>query len=272
MARQHVANDDPDQRWGTTVSDPATVEVECDTGSTTAPDPRTEWWAAPGEEVEDVGVKGGILERPLLPLNLFMSVMGVGPPSYHPESKTYRIRWLSPSGVATLTAAVAVIMLTVVAALGLVWHLLAGGEDQDSRPVRSLKTIGVLIVGGYQINALVQVLNTAVAAPRHAQLLTAWTSLAAQHHIDPTQGLRLKCLVNVAFMTAFIVAMLTSASLGQPRFVAHVLEGLAERLYLVPRDMLDDSSSSIAKVRKQISLFFLNSSLHKRASKHPTRA
>lgn len=252
MARQHVSNDDPDQRWGTTVSDPASVEAECDTGSTTAPaDPRTEWWAAPGEEVEDVGVKGGILERPLLPLNLFMSVMGVGPPSYHPESKTYRMRWLSPSGVATLTAAAAVIVLTVVAALGLVWHLLAGGEDQDSRPVRSLKTIGVLIVGGYQVNALVQVLNTAVAAPRHAQLLTAWTSLAAQHHINPTQGLRLKCLVNVAFMTAFIAAMLTSASLGRPRFVVHVLEGLAERLYLVPREMLDNFSST-AKVKIQI--------------------
>lgn len=223
-------------------------EDECEAACTTFHDPRADWWAAPGEEVEGIGVNDGVLEKPLVPLWLFMAVMGIGPPAYHPESRSYRMRWLSPSGIATVVAVAAVVMLTVVAAGGLVRYLVTGSEDQDTRPVRSLKTIGVLIVGGYQVNALVQVLNTAVAAGHHARLLTNWTDLAALHHINPTRGLRRKCVVQVAFMTAFIATMLTSAVLGKPRFVAHVLEGLAERLYLVPRDIMKDSTSPRAKV------------------------
>lgn len=254
MARQRSINDSPGQWQRTALPGTESVEAECEAGRTASPDPRAEWWAAPGEEVEGVGVTDGILEQPLMPLRVFMAVIGVGPPAYHPESKSYRMRWLSLSGVATLAATAAVVVLTVVAALGLVWHLLAGGEDPDTRPVRSLKTIGVLIVGGYQVNALVQVLNTAMAEQCHARLLTAWTSLVALHHIDPTRGLRRKCLVQVVFMTVFITGMLASAGLGRPRFVVHVLEGLAERLYLVPRVMMDDPSSPAAKVRPLHSL------------------
>ncbi|XP_045107296.1 uncharacterized protein LOC123502141 isoform X1 [Portunus trituberculatus] len=249
MARPHQVSHDaqPDGRRGSALSGADAHESECATPSTVPADARAEWWAAPEEDVADVGVTGGLLERPLLPLWVFMSVMGVGAPAYHAESRSYRMRWTSPSGAATLAASAAVVALTGVSVVSLARHLLSTEEDPDQRPVQSLKTIGVLIVGGYQVNALVQVLNTAAGAARHARLLSAWTRLAALHHINPTRGLRRKCYIQVAFMTAFIAAMLTAAALGRPRFVGHVLEGNAERLYLIPRSLLRDSASLPAK-------------------------
>lgn len=251
MACSHdVAHDtQPDGRRTTTINGTELPETEHETPTTPPANPCADWWAAPGEEMEAVEDAGGVLERPLLPLRVFMSVMGVGPPAYQPENGTYSMRWLSASGVALLTSAVAVVALTIVATLSLAQYLLTTDKDPDGRLLRSLKTIGVLIVGGYQINALVQVLNTAAAASRHARLLTAWTRLAALHHINPTRGLRCKCYVQVAFMTAFIAAMMTMAGLGRPDFVRHVLEGLAERLYLVPHQVMDDPDSFPAKVR-----------------------
>ncbi|MPC16922.1 hypothetical protein E2C01_009763 [Portunus trituberculatus] len=259
MARPHQVSHDaqPDGRRGSALSGADAHESECATPSTVPADARAEWWAAPEEDVADVGVTGGLLERPLLPLWVFMSVMGVGAPAYHAESRSYRMRWTSPSGAATLAASAAVVALTGVSVVSLARHLLSTEEDPDQRPVQSLKTIGVLIVGGYQVNALVQVLNTAAGAARHARLLSAWTRLAALHHINPTRGLRRKCYIQVAFMTAFIAAMLTAAALGRPRFVGHVLEGNAERLYLIPRSLLRDSASLPAKVRPLPPLSFL---------------
>lgn len=251
MARlHHVARDvQPGGRRGAMTNGTDVPETECETPTTPLDDPRADWWAAPGEEVEETGDADTVLERPLLPLRVFMSVIGVGPPAYHAESGSYRMRWLSPSGVATLMAVAAVVALTAVATLSQAKYLLATDEDHDQRPLQSLKTIGVVIVGGYQVNALVQVLNTAAATPRHARLLTAWTHLVALHRINPTRGLRCKCYVQVVFMTAFIAAMLISAGLGRPRFVGHVLEGLAERMYLVPSDVMDHPAFFPAKVR-----------------------
>ena len=254
MARPHHVDNDahPDEHRAPTINRTDLFNTECETPPTlpTPPsDPHADWWAGPGDEVEEIGTASGVLERPLMPLQIFMSVMGVGPPAYHAHTRTYSMRWVSSSGMATVAAVVAIVALTGVATLSLGLYLFTPNEDRDHRQLQSLKTIGVLIVGGYQVNALVQVLNTAAGAARHARLLSSWTRLAELHHINPTRGLRWKCCVQVVFMTAFIVAMLTAAGLGRPRFITHMLEGLAERLYLVPRQAMHDPTSITAKVR-----------------------
>lgn len=181
-----------------------------------------------------------VLYRPLRPLQLFVTLMGVGPQVHDPTTGEFHLTWRTLGSVHTLFTAGYMIVMSAMTTFSLLRYLVVSIEDQD---YKSIKIIGVVMVSGYQLNALVQVLNTVYAGQRLCRLLNSWNRLAKMD-IKPAKGLYLRSCVQVTFMLAFMVAMLVLTLMGQPMLLIHIMDGLVEWMFLVPRTWLTHSTVS----------------------------
>ncbi|XP_069164085.1 uncharacterized protein [Procambarus clarkii] len=181
-----------------------------------------------------------ILQEPLRLLHGFLKVMGVGPQNYDEVAGEYKVSWRSAGAMHTLVTAFCMVALTATTIFGLSRYTIvtAPTAPPEDEHTRSMKVIGVVIVAGYQVNALVQVLNTIRAGRCLCRLLNTWNHLGVKEAINPTKGLYTKSCVQVGFMVAFILVMLMVTVAEQPVFLSQVLDGLAERMFLVPRSCL----------------------------------
>lgn len=176
------------------------------------------------------------LEVAMFPMMLMLRGVGVGPPTWDTARNQYETGFRSVAGVMRALAAASLIFLTVLSTLAIGYHVLGFSvqNEKDTAAEKRLKLVGVVIVGGYQVNACIQVANILVAVKRHAHLLTCWKLVIDSQHIPLPPRLRLRCLIQVFFMLFFAAVMLAAAALGRPRLLAVVLDGLAERLYFIP--------------------------------------
>ncbi|XP_071536139.1 uncharacterized protein [Panulirus ornatus] len=189
----------------------------------------------------------GVLFRPLRPLRCLLTVVGVAPQVYDATTGEFRVSWRRLASLHVLFTATYLVVITTVTTISLCRHLAVRPAVAAATEDRSVKVIFVAIVGGYQINALVQVLNTVYAGRRYCRLLNSWNLLAREDGINPTRGLYLKSCVQVGFVVSFIVVMLVLATIGVPAILPHVLDGLAEWMFMVPPSWLTHSTPS-AKV------------------------
>lgn len=176
------------------------------------------------------------LEVAMFPMMIMLRGVGVGPPTWNTARNQYETGFRNVAGAARAMAATSLIFLTVLSTLAIGYHVLGFSvqNEKETAAEKRLKLVGVVIVGGYQVNACIQVANILVAVNRHAHLLTCWKLVIDSQHIPLPPRLRLRCLVQVFFMLFFSAAMVAAAALGRPRLLAVVLDGLAERLYFLP--------------------------------------
>ncbi|KAK3876137.1 hypothetical protein Pcinc_019046 [Petrolisthes cinctipes] len=204
-------------------------------------------------EMADVGLPK--LEVVMSPMMIMLRGVGVGPPVWNATRSEYATGFRSVAGAARAVAATSLIFLTVLSTLAIGSHVLGFRVQNENETAvgRRLKMVGVVIVGGYQVNACIQVANTLIAVTRHAHLLTCWNRVIDSQHIPLPPRLRLRCLVQVFFMIFFAAAMVTAAAMGRPRLLAVVLDGLAERLYFIPYTWLSHHPS-VTVVRVLVAL------------------